>query len=429
MSKRIAGISAAAIIIIGLTLFFLYPTPEKSGQGKNAAPRRVNAAVEKQMNRLRSNDPIQKAHAAIALRGMGDDAIPAIPLLAQTLKASQSLAWVRPAGEPRIVESTSASSEAAKTLISLGKSAVGPLLDALATDDELVRVELFRDEVLRILRAIGPSDPDLLLAGLHHQKASVRAVCALVLGNVKDMRALPALAQVLEKDEPQVRKAAARSLGNLASRGLKDSRATVLLIAALRDQDPGVRADAAYALGAMKDATAVEPLVASVRDQDPGVRAQAAFALGVIKDGKALEPLVMALKDENYRVRANAAGALGVIKDSRAVPPLIGVLNDQDWYARQKAAHALGAIKDSRAVEPLISALRSKDHQTRLEAAKALGELEDARAVKPLTALLKDENRKIRARAASALKKITGKDFPPENNERKSQKNSRGKDS
>jgi HEAT repeat protein len=113
---------------------------------------------------------------------------------------------------------------------------IDELMSALADQRTAVAV---RAELL--LESLAPESTDALVAALRGRVAPDRA--AAVLGRLRDLSALDALAEALD------------------------------------DPDPGVRAASAAALGELRHPDAVEPLLAAARDADPGVRASASAAL------------------------------------------------------------------------------------------------------------------------------------------------------
>jgi len=146
---------------------------------------------------------------------------------------------------------------------------------------------------------------------------------------------------------------------------LKDRRALPILLDALnKRKDLHCRLTVINALDELGDKEAVEPLLQILVDDKefPGPRMAAARALGKFGDARAVEPLLRILKDEreNKEVRRDAASALGTFRDKRAVEPLINILRNkrEDVWLRVAAASSLGNIGDPKAIEPLQDALK-----------------------------------------------------------------------
>ena len=116
---------------------------------------------------------------------------------------------------------------------------VDELITALADQRTAVAV---RAELL--LESLAPKSTDALIAALTGGVAPERA--AAVLGRIRDLSALDALAGALDDSDPRVRAASAAALGEL-----RHPDAVEPLLAATRDADPGVRASAGAALDGM----------------------------------------------------------------------------------------------------------------------------------------------------------------------------------
>lgn len=188
-------------------------------------------------------------------------------------------------------------------LTKVGKPAVNPLIEALASDELLVR----RQAVDALGRIGDPRAVDPLLATLNDQDSLVRGHAIEALGRIKDPRAVPPLIALLSaKDEqPHVRMSAAEALGTM-----KDKRALEPLVLALLDEHWGVRSRAVQALGQLGNPRAVGCLIGALQDKEPAVRGHAAQALGIMSDGRAVKPLTAALEDPDREVRKKAALAL-----------------------------------------------------------------------------------------------------------------------
>ena len=104
---------------------------------------------------------------------------------------------------------------------------------------------------------------------------------------------------------------------------IKDPRAVEPLITALQDADSGVRGKAAVALGKIGDPRAVEPLITALKDADNSVRTKAAEAL--VKIGTpAVDPLIGTLRDPDGGVWEGALEVLVRI-GTPAVDPLTDI--------------------------------------------------------------------------------------------------------
>jgi len=293
------------------------------------------AAVNPLIQQLASSNMTVCLAAIQALVGIGPEASSAAAALVTTLGDEETIRRA-----------------AIHALTRIGRGAVGPLVAALGSEDEQVRLS-----VLEVLGSIGREikpemGPILFVRALEDESSRIRLAATRALGQV---RGIPALVQLGDEQE-WVRRDAARVL-----RGETFDQAVEPILAALRDDDNVVCREIARLLGQVKDVRAVEPLIAVLKVSNPGVRCTAAEALGQLGDERAVEPLIAALGDSDSGVRVAAAQALGQLGDERAVEPLIVALEDCDASVGVAAAQALGQLGDKRAVEPLIVALEDSD--------------------------------------------------------------------
>jgi HEAT repeat protein len=154
--------------------------------------------------------------------------------------------------------------------------------------------------------------------------------------------------------------------------GIRDARAVDGLVSVLtHDEQPAVRAQAAIALGAIGDARAVEPLLSTLRGREYLTVATRASLVQI--GPPAVAPLLAGLKDGHSEVHQTASWALARI-GSPAVDALIALLGDRKDDVRARAAETLGAIGDVRAVGPLVALVSDRgSSQVRARAAHALG--------------------------------------------------------
>lgn len=202
-------------------------------------------------------------------------------------------------------EGTTPAREASHALGHIGPSALGPLHDALDSDNTALRLGVVRaigeiEDVssVSVLARAMPGEPD----------AEVRSEMAWALGAIEDPAAVEALGVAIRDREIIVREQAAWGLGAIEAR-----TAVPLLAPALSDRSPVVREMAAWALGAIEDRSAVAALVPLLGDVDPGVREQAAWALGSIGDEAASDALIALMDDRDVEVRRMAMWALSSI--------------------------------------------------------------------------------------------------------------------
>lgn len=226
-----------------------------------------------------------------------------------------------------------------------------------------------------------------------------RENAALVLGLIKDYRAVDPLVDCLGNDTPRMRKVAAAALGSLGRR-----RAVEPLIAALENSDEGVSEAAREAIIRIGEG-AIEPLVGGLKDHDENRRRNAIRVLDMMGDIAELQPflcrvLISDLKDGDKWARIRTASALGDIRKEWAVKPLIEAL--YYYGVRDAARSALVKIGET-GMDSLVAALRHRHISVRKAVAEILGEIGDSRSIKPLEAALKDKDWCVREAAQASL--------------------------
>ena len=215
----------------------------------------------------------------------------------------------------------------------------------------------------------------------------------------------------LKSENPRARQAAVEMLGQLGDKAatehllaaisgadlsiltaiiyslekLRDVRAVPALATILDGKSNDARFFAVIALGEIGSNTAFEPLLDILQDthQSEHVRAAAAVALGKIGDKRAIAPLIeifLTDDDDTGHVRSRAAKGLGLLKDKAALKSLLQVL-DQNEFLVGSIVNALGEVGDVTAIEPLLGVVKryageDKDSvRIRTAAEKALADI------------------------------------------------------
>ncbi len=232
----------------------------------------------------------------------------------------------------------------------------------------------------------GPGDVPALIKALKAEEMGTRWNAALLLGEIGDKSAVPALIECAGKDDnPRVRRRAIEALGKLG-----DKSAIPVLTAALQDGDRFVRRDAARALGQLGDKTAVPALSALLKDPEGFVRRDAARALGEIGDTSAIPGLQQLAEESAEAYSADA--------------PL---LPEEMSPAAREACFALGKLGGDTAVPALAMVLKHTTSAVRARAAVALGHC-GAAAAPVLEGALLDSESNVRRAAIASLKQIGG---------------------
>ena len=222
--------------------------------------------------------------------------------------------------------------------------------------------------------------------------------------------AIPALIDLLDVSQAEVRQAAARALGTIG----QESAVPALLKALKTDSVWAVRLQAIGALGTIGSPKALPALADLVQDfsTDVLLRAEAAFALGRLQTRDAVPILLNTFKHESHKlVQLALILGLGEAGDPQAVPTLAYVfLNYGDESLQRAAAWALGQIHSPVAISILYEALTFPATEMRLAAALALGAQGDPQALPVLLeAALNDPDSANRAQIAQALETIGSK--------------------
>lgn len=145
-------------------------------------------------------------------------------------------------------------------------------------------------EVLVLLDAIekmGSSVVEVLIEALGDQERNVRKFAAIVLGNLRDIRAVEELGMRVYDLHHEVSRAAAEALAKFGA------PAVGVLSEALTHPEAAVREHAIIGLGRIQDVRVAPLLIEMLRDPERSVQKQAINSLGQFQDDRA----VSALKD------------------------------------------------------------------------------------------------------------------------------------
>ena len=270
-----------------------------------------DAAVEPLVRALRGGPPAIQMGAAATLGKIGNPAA-IIPLTDALLH-----------GEWRVGRVV------VRALGMMGEAAVEPLLSVLVDGNDTARKGAVAALVL-----IGEQAARLLPGALTDKHFRVRAGVADALDRLgwtpapgeetavyliakeqwSDLTrmgeaAVGPLVQVLQDKDDSIRRRAAMVLGEV-----RDPRAVPALMALLHDDYYSIRREAAAALVAV-GGPAVVPVISALGDPDGDVRKRAADVLAEIGDARAVEPLRGILNDEDWYVRRAAEDAVARIRE------------------------------------------------------------------------------------------------------------------
>jgi bilin biosynthesis protein len=175
------------------------------------------------------------------------------------------------------------------------------------------------------------------LNGLSVNSQARRLAREVLQGRSKDARAVPGLIEILRGQDNYLALSAARALGELA-----DVRAIPALSQCLlSDERESLREASAWALGTIHHVYAVNALEQALHDDNFGVRLGAIWALKQIGGQRVIHPLLSALDDEYEKVRRHAILALNDLRLPGTVHRLQQALGDDVQAVAVLAAQAL----------------------------------------------------------------------------------------
>ncbi|MDE2306211.1 MAG: HEAT repeat domain-containing protein [Gammaproteobacteria bacterium] len=373
--------------------------------------------------------------------------------LFSNFRADRLIAEVRSSGDPNGAEAHKALAK----LVSLGASAITPLVEALSNADKRETVayvealsQLIDAKTLpQVLKAMAEANnravagiawalissrnypPSALLDALAKPNMPKQALLDVVAAqkNRLSVRELLTSAYTLE---PSERTGVFKILGEIA-----DASAVDELISRIEGKDQVMRLHIINVLANFNAPKVQEALQRQLKDGSKLIRAAALAALarmdgpfdmplicGLLRDpeidvqNKAVELIVRAnhpetvkylvevLKDENEYARRAAVEVLNEVGTSKSVKYLLEVLADSDWWVRTRAADALGKIGGPRVVEAVLELIKDENQDIRRAAIEILNQTKDERAVAELLQATRDKDWWVSERAVDALAEI-----------------------
>lgn len=277
-----------------------------------------------------------------------------------------------------------------------------PVFVATLREDSAAEV---RGEAARVLASWEQDHiVEALCQALLDPDASVSAIAAQSLSELKDPTSGGVLCRWARRPEPFIRKAVLHGL-----RELRCGAAFEPALHALADDDAGVRLEAVAVLGWLKDTRALALLATlATTDADADVRRAAVSALGFAAPTEAsvVDAWLRALNDDAWQVREEAATTLGKVRAPDTRDPLVAALNDPYWQVRLRAVRALGQLRDVAAASAVVPLLTHTISNLRKEAALALGDLRDPDTLPALRAALGDRDPEVRKSVRIALQQF-----------------------
>lgn len=268
---------------------------------------------------------------------------------------------------------------------------------------ELSLEEELSEDVKRALVFIGRDKPEVILPLFNTVSPYQNRFICSVAGELASPIFYDVFERLLKDDDGHVRTLAAIGLSRI-----RDTRAIEPIKNLLSDEYEDVQEAAVTALSNLRAGLTVDGLIRMLSNRNPLLRKNSALLLGKIGAVEAIPSLGFALKDDNINVRHAVVKALSLIKTDESVKYLTLALTDENPDIRASAALSLGRIKGKDVSESIALLLADPDDTVKVAAAKALGELRDRNTTARLIRLLSDPNGFVVTTAMESLSRIGG---------------------
>lgn len=263
--------------------------------------------------------------------------------------------------------------------------------------------ENFREEVKRALVFIGKDKPEFLLDLFETDNAYQKRFLCEVAGSIASPVYFATLEKLLSDEDGHV-----RSLTAIAISRLGNQKAIEPLKRLLTDPYEDVQEAAVRALSNLREGLSTTELLDMLDEPIPLQRKNVSLLLGRIGATEAIPALGFVLKDAHVSVRKAVIEAFSHLKTKESISFLILALTDEEPDIRALSALSLGSLGGEGSFEALSLLLSDPDDAVRVAVTKALGILKDTRAVNPLIRLLTDDNGFVIATAIESLGKLGG---------------------
>ncbi len=283
-----------------------------------------------------------------------------------------------------------------------GPSAVAPLL-ALLPDPELSHMARY---------ALEPIPAASVDSGFREalEKLSGRPLVGVIgsIGVRGDTQAVPALAKMLNHEDPEVRQAAARTLGRLATptaaKALEKARET----AAASDQPAFCEglfriASARMADGKSNDAIAIYEVVRKSGPSLAYIRTAAWRGEILARGDSGISLLSEALRSDDRAVFSAGVRAAVELPGTAVTRELMARLNTLPAEKQVMLIDVLAKRQDIAATPCLIEAASRSDKAIQIAAVRGLAELNDAEAVPALAGLVTAADQDVASAAREGL--------------------------
>ncbi len=160
-------------------------------------------------------------------------------------------------------------------------AAIPFLMEALRDSSWWFEREQAAADLLNAIEKMGPPVVEPLIEALGDKEGTVRKYAAIMLGDLRDIRAIEELGMALYDLHHEVGEAAAEALVKFGA------QAVDILIESLSHPEAAIREHAVIALAKIQDPRVVPVLIEMLQDPERTVQKQAVLALGNLKDALA----------------------------------------------------------------------------------------------------------------------------------------------
>jgi HEAT repeat protein len=260
-----------------------------------------------------------------------------------------------------------------------------------------------RKEVSAALVRHGRRITRLVIEQLAAADVEVREAAVIILGQVGDSAAVPALTDLLLRDD----ELAITTAGALAKIG--DRRAANALLDLLGHSSAAVRQAVISAINSLGDPEMARRAITLMQHPDPLVRESTVKIAGYFGYPECADLLLAAASDADENVRRAAVEHLPYLEDPRAAAVVRHALQHETAAVRAAAAKAYAALEDEEAATYLVQALADKDAWVRYFALRSIGRLRLREALPEVMRLLEEDPAgQVRSAAIESVGLIDG---------------------
>jgi serine/threonine-protein kinase len=273
---------------------------------------------------------------------------------------------------------------------------------AQALLDALNKPDMPKSAIIEVIAAQKTrfSVRDLLIAA-YAQEASERSGLFKIVAEIADESSLDDLISRIEGKDPVARLHIINVLARFNTPQVMEA-----IQKQLKDNSKFIRSAALSALMRMDGPFDLPLLCGMLRDPEIEVQNKAVEVVVRANHPDTVRHLVDVLKDENEYARRAAVEVLNSVGTSKSVKYLLEVIADSDWWVRTRAADALGKIGGPRVVDAVLTLIKDENQDIRRAAIEILNQTKDERAVAQLIEATKDPDWWVSERAVDALAEI-----------------------